>query len=110
MTSLQVTTASSNDSRDETRRQFSKGEHKHRVRCPSFEKPAYSVLMRMRCDKILEGAASPKAQDLATKARIDARQPSKDLAAERINVGTDIVGEERPISIVDDVYANESTR
>src|SRR5947199_9657878 len=54
--------------------------------------------------------AAPEAQHLAFQRLVLARQTRQDLAAEGVDVRADIVGEDGPVFIVDDVDADEATR
>src|SRR5258708_40014760 len=57
-----------------------------------------------------ERVAAPEAQHLALQRFVLARQAGQDLAAEGVDVRSDIVGEDRPELIVDDVDTDEATR
>src|SRR5258708_6350499 len=57
-----------------------------------------------------ERVAAPEAQDLALERFVLARQAGQHLAAERIDVRPDIVGEGRPELVVDHIDADEAAR
>src|SRR5262249_24795981 len=54
--------------------------------------------------------AAAEFQDLALERIVLARQSGKDLAAEGIDVGADVVGECRPEFVVDNVHTDEPAR